>query len=186
MGSRPGIRTSPLMNVLLPALTWPMTAIRHVRRARTRSMSSTNDPPRNGRAFCSSRPHAISSRRRISSSAPIWRVGKNREPSCGGFDNASPLQELPGRERESAPGSGWYLAQVQSIPVGEHHTGHSAPSAANPQRQSNMAAFQDRPQKPRAIICGRRPRRRRDLAATRAGIAGLTPRRQGAPSGEAQ
>ena len=50
VGSRPGLRTSPLMNVLLPALTCPMMAMRQVSLASRRSMSSTNEPPRNGRA----------------------------------------------------------------------------------------------------------------------------------------
>ena len=77
VGNRPGLCTSALIKLLLPALTCPTTAIRQATRLSSRRQSSMNDTPRSGTADNISWPQAASSRRKASSSEQtIWGVAR--------------------------------------------------------------------------------------------------------------
>ena len=73
VGNRPGLCTSALTMLLLPALTCPTTAIRQATRLSSRRQSSMNDTPRSGTADNISWPQAASSWRKASSSEQTIR-----------------------------------------------------------------------------------------------------------------
>jgi hypothetical protein len=73
VGKRPGLCTSALTKLLLPALTCPTTAIRRATRSSSRRESSMSGTPRSGTGDNISRPQAASSRRKTSSSEQTIR-----------------------------------------------------------------------------------------------------------------